>query len=283
MPFARQRLRHEFAVRHVTVRRVSRIVPAIVRVTFSGKDLDGFTSAGPADHVKVFFPDQQSGMLVVPTVTPDGIEPPEHGTPISRDYTPLAFRAAADGNAAELDIDFVLHGDEGPASAWAARATPGDVVAIGGPRGSQLAPEGVGRLILVADETALPAASRWLAAVDPAVPVTALFFVADESVSGYLPAEVAERVDARWLSGSGAGAGGAGGASTVGAALRELGPIGGDTYVFLAGEAGALIPLRRYLRRELGLPAEQVSASGYWKRGVAALDHHAPVDPSDPD
>ncbi len=35
--------------------------------------------------------------------------------------------------------------------------------------------------------------------------------------------------------------------------------------------------------RELALPAEQVSASGHWMRGVAALDHHAPVGPSDRD
>lgn len=277
MPFARQRLRHEFAIRHVIVRRVSRIVPSIVRITFSGTDLDGFTSAGPADHVKVFFPEQQSGILVVPTVTPDGLVPSEQGTPTARDYTPLDFRPRGDEQeAAELDIDFVLHGDEGPASAWAARATPGDVVAIGGPRGSQLAPEGIGRMIVVADETALPAASRWLTAVDPSVPVTALFDVADDSVSSYLPAALADRVDARWLSR-------AGGASTVEAELRGLGPIGDDTFVFLAGEAGALIPLRHYLRRELGLPGEQVVASGYWKRGVVALDHHAPVDPTDPD
>ena len=29
--------------------------------------------------------------------------------------------------------------------------------------------------------------------------------------------------------------------------------------------------------------AEQVSANGYWKRGIVNFDHHAPVDPSDPD
>ena len=38
-----------------------------------------------------------------------------------------------------------------------------------------------------------------------------------------------------------------------------------------------------YLRRELGLPKEQVDAHGYWKKGEANLDHHAPLDPSDPD
>ena len=53
--------------------------------------------------------------------------------------------------------------------------------------------------------------------------------------------------------------------------------------MFLAGEADILVPLRRYLRHELQLPAEQVSASGYWRRGIVNLDHHAPLDPSDPD
>ena len=53
--------------------------------------------------------------------------------------------------------------------------------------------------------------------------------------------------------------------------------------MFAAGEASALTPLRRYLRRELGLSAEQVVMSGYWRAGVVAWDHHAPIDPYDPD
>lgn len=63
-------------------------------------------------------------------------------------------------------------------------------------------------------------------------------------------------------------------------ALRGTEP-GAGTFFFLAGEATSLIPLRRYLRRELGLPKEQVEVHGYWKRGVVALDHHAPLDPND--
>ena len=66
------------------------------------------------------------------------------------------------------------------------------------------------------------------------------------------------------------------------AALRDL-PIAPTAVVFLAGEASDLVPLRRHLRRERSLPASQVDAQGYWKRGVANHDHHAPLDPSDPD
>ncbi len=274
MPLTRERVRHPLVLRHATVAAVSRVVPSIARVTLAGDELDGFASPGPADHIKVFFPDPVTGALAVPAVTDGGIRPPERGEVISRDYTPLAFRPAGDGPA-ELDIDFVLHGDIGPASAWAGRARRGDELAIAGPRGSLLVPEGIGRLVLVADETALPAASRWLDATRGlGIPVDALLGVADDAVERYL-SDVPSRASIHWLHSAGEG--------WIEAALRVLAPFDERTFLFLAGEATALIPLRRYLRRELGLPAERVSVSGYWKHGVAALDHHAPVDPGDPD
>jgi NADPH-dependent ferric siderophore reductase len=225
--------------------------------------------------MKVFFPDPVSGDLLLPAVDAQGLRRPDSaGTIISRDYTPLEFRP----EVGELDLDLVIHGDSGPASAWASRAVPGDELGIGGPRGSRLVPSGIGRLLIVADETALPATRRWLGLLPDGVPITGLFDVADESVAGYFAddPELRVRLDAEWLYRDE-------GAGQLDEALRSLGPIGDDTFVFLAGEATTLAPLRRYLRRELGLPAEQVSANGYWKRGIVNFDHHAPVDPSDPD
>ena len=32
--------------------------------------------------------------------------------------------------------------------------------------------------------------------------------------------------------------------------------------------------IRRWLRRELGLPKPQVIVDGYWRRGIADHDHH---------
>ncbi|HEY8590820.1 MAG TPA: SIP domain-containing protein, partial [Naasia sp.] len=55
------------------------------------------------------------------------------------------------------------------------------------------------------------------------------------------------------------------------------------TYVWAAGEATALLPVRRYLRSHLGLGKDQAKVDGYWRRGVAGLDHHAPLDPDNPD
>ncbi|GAA3626140.1 hypothetical protein GCM10022419_134620 [Nonomuraea rosea] len=49
-------------------------------------------------------------------------------------------------------------------------------------------------------------------------------------------------------------------------------PDGERVYVWLAGEAGQLKPLRRWVRDELGLDKGDYSVTGYWKRGVADYD-----------
>ena len=275
MAFTREHIRHPLVLRRLNVSAVRRVVPNIVRVTLTGPELAGFASAGPSDHLKVFFPDPSNGILTLPEVGPDAIRRGDEGVVISRDYTPRAVRTGSGGQL-ELDLDIVTHGVEGPASAWAELANVDDDLAIAGPRGSRLVPDGVERLIVVADETALPATSRWLDLLPAGVPVTALFHVVDESVESYFDAAAAARMDAEWITH-------ADGHGQLEESLRSLGRIDASTFVFMAGEADILVPLRRYLRHELLLPAEQVSASGYWRRGIVNLDHHAPLDPSDPD
>src|SRR4051812_49431562 len=274
--FTREHIRHPMALRRLRVSGVRRVVPNIVRVTLTGQELAGFASAGPTDHVKVFFPDPSNGILTLPDVGPEGMRRGSEGVVISRDYTPRAVRTGSDGRVVELDLDFVTHGVEGPASAWAELANVDDELGVAGPRGSRLVPEGIERLVVVADETALPATGRWLELLPADVPVTALFYVVDENAEGYFDAAVATRLDAEWITHLD-------GPQQLDESLRSLGRIDAGTFVFLAGEADTLVPLRRYLRHELALPADQVAASGYWRRGIVNLDHHAPLDPSDPD
>lgn len=284
----RDRVRHELVVRHLTVSRRVELTPSMVRITLAGTAadgadaLDGFTSLGPSDHVKVFFPDPATGVVTAPSIATDGVRRPTDGVVISRDYTPRAFRPAAGAAAAELDIDFVLHGSAsdlaggGPASAWAASASAGGQLAIAGPRGSRLAPDACAHAILIADETALPALSRWLELLPASTRITAILDAADESVENYLTAEQRQRTSIEWLYRID-------GPGQLEESVRSLGALGDDAYVWAAGEATTLIPVRRYLRHELGLSSEQLTVEGYWKRGITNLDHHAPIDPTDPD
>ena len=275
--FARERVRHELMVRRLRVIGSETVAAGMQRVTLGGDELAGFVSPGPGDHVKMFFPDPATGVLTVPTPGAQGLRTAEGGgTVIVRDYTPKAVRTGADG--IEVDIDFYIHGDDGPASAWASRVTSGDEAVIAGPRGSLLPPTDLDEAVIVADESALPAAARWLETLGAAgqeVRVTGLFSVADASTSEYLAEFEGAGHDLRWFSGEDREA-------SLAAALKAIQPTDG-TFFFLAGEATSLIPLRRYLRRELELPKEQVEVHGYWKRGVVALDHHAPLDPGDPE
>lgn len=268
--FARETARHRFTARDAIVRRVERVAPVIVRVTVTGPDFADFTSTGPADHVRVFFPDPATGELVAPSPSgpgEDGLVRPDRAS-ISRDFTPLP-RTSPDG--VEVDLDFFVHPDPGPASAWAEAARPGDRLVLVGPRGSKHAPQGLDGLVLICDETALPAASRWVRDVPAGIPIDVIASVGGPGdwVADYLGAGARVHVVEPDASGA--------------AVIAALPPIGDGVFVWAAGEATSLVPVRRHLRRTLGLGPAQAQVSGYWRRGVEAFDHHAPIDPFDPD
>lgn len=249
----RESIRHEGARRrHLHVLERVGLTDSLVRFTFAG-DLEGFASLGPEDHVKAFFPG------------PDGF--------VGRDYTPAEFRPIGASSGPELDIDVVVHGVAGPATAWASRAGRGDGLDIGGPRGSRLAPTGFTNALLIADPSGTPALRRWIRAFAGVTPVHALLFGDDARLVDYL--DDAERMTATPQL-----------ARTGEYDLLEVvrsQDVTTDTFVWAAGEANALIPVRRWLKQEVGLPKESLSLHGYWKSGVAGLDHHAPLDPGDPD
>lgn len=257
----RNRVRNPFKFRHLSVSGVEDLTPEMKRITLTG-DMSDFTSRGPGDHVKIFFPNAE-GVLNAPRVVEGRpVRDPEVEY-ISRDYTPLNWTDTT------IDLDFVIHGDSGPASRWADAAREGDELAMGGPRGSLEAPVGADWWLLIADASALPALGRWLAEAPRDLPVSALVF-GEESLSQYpLP----EAADVEWVLGD----------FDPEPHLRERDLTSGTGFIWAAGEATSLIGARRYLRRELGLPKEQVDVDGYWRRGVSDADHHAPIDPSDPD
>ncbi|GAA3592302.1 siderophore-interacting protein [Klugiella xanthotipulae] len=248
----------------------------LLRVTLRGPELDGFSALGPTDHIKLFLPDPATGVLHAPWITDDGgLQRPDHGVSISRDYTPLNHVPATANGEASIDIDCVLHKNPGPATRWAAQAAPGQEVVVVGPRGSVLAPTATPHVVLIADETALPAVSRWLELLDPETRITAILQGEDESVEDYLTPNQHARAAIEWLYRED-------GPGQVYEAVRSL-TLDDSTYVWAAGEATELIPVRRHLRRELGFELDQMSVQGYWKRGVVNLDHHAPIDESDPE
>ncbi|SDF19242.1 NADPH-dependent ferric siderophore reductase, contains FAD-binding and SIP domains [Blastococcus aurantiacus] len=147
------------------VLRLRRLSPSFLRVTFTGADLDEFGSNGFDQRIKVMLPLPGRGIDDCPT-DPDWYGawralPAERRMPI-RTYTIRAVRS----EQREVDVDFVLHGATGPASAWAESAVIGDEVVLIGPNARFPGPTGgfewhppvdASCLLIAGDETAVPA------------------------------------------------------------------------------------------------------------------------------
>jgi NADPH-dependent ferric siderophore reductase len=236
-----ERVRHETRRRELEVRRVRHLTPQMLRVTLGGEAMQGFVSAAPDDHVKVFFPDNAA-------------------QPIARDYTPRRINL----RALELELDFVLHGD-GPAAQWAASARPGQMLSIGGPRGSFVVADDFDWYLLVGDETALPAIGRRLEELRENTRVRAIVEVADAAEQQVLGSPAV--LELSWLY---RGHAPAGEAAALLAAVRGLTLPPGEGYAWIAGESHMARALREHLVNERGLPKAWVKAAGYWKRGAAA-------------
>ncbi|MBW8480965.1 siderophore-interacting protein [Actinomadura parmotrematis] len=273
MPLTDRRVRiveHPLTPRLTEVRRVERLTPAMVRVTLGGPALDGFHEMAPADHVKLYFAQGDDPVPVPPRIRADSLEDPLPGAPepIMRDYTVRYHRP----DAQELDVDMVLHGD-GPGSSFAAKAAPGDLVGVLGPRGSEIVPYVWDWYLLGCDETGLPALGRWLEALPAGVPAFAFAEVAGPQEEQELRSDA--DVTLTWVHRDGARAGRSG---ALEEAVRGFRPPAGDGYAWFGAEATTLKPIRRFVRNEIGLPKEQADIDGYWKAGVADHDHHDGLD-----
>ncbi len=254
-----QRVRHTLRFRLLTVLRVEQPTPGVRRITLGGEALAGFVSAAHDDHVKLFFPAPGGAVPLLPDVGPDGaIVPPAGGRPIARDYTPRRF------SDTELEIDFVQHGD-GPAATWSAQAKPGDLLGVGGPRGSFVVPDDFDWYLLVGDETALPAIARRLAELPAAAQAIVLAEIPGPEEEQPLPTQA--RLTLHWVH---RGEAEAGDAAPLSAALSALRLPEGEGYAWIAAESDVAKTLRRELLAARPMDKAAIKAAGYWKRGAAA-------------
>lgn len=277
------------------------VTPHLRRITFAGSEIAEMATWSPDQRIKIFFPTDDGRVPNMPDAedwyaTYKSV-PVAERVPM-RTYTIRTLRA----DQAEVDVEFVLHGENGPASRWATHARPGDKVQISAPNrraekiggGFEWKPPADPRhVLLMADETAIPALAGILEqlAARPNPPPCEVF------------AEVADRADAltlptwpglsvHWLIRHEEGDPRPGDL-LVAAVNRARLPAGSDQtiaeletididatvpwelakategafYAWIAGESEAIMSIRRILIKERGIDRSLLNLMGYWRFG----------------
>ena len=183
--------------------------------------------------------------------------------PVGAYYTVRRWRP----ETAELDMLFVLHGIEGAAAAWAARAEEGDPVALWGPRSAFDPPADTDWFLLVADDTGLPAVAAILESLPGGTPVRIVAEVDGEDDQQPLP--FVEGVEVQWCYRHGAPAGTT---TLLVDAVRSMAWPTGNAYAWGGAESRCITAVRRHVRTERGLRPEAVSMTGYWRHALHADD-----------
>lgn len=244
--------------RLLRVERSRDVTPHMRRITLSGEDVARFA---PLDSLHVNLLLQQPGLSAPqwPRVGPDGRILWENARqrPAARKYTVRAV----DRDAGTLDIDFVLHADAGPGSAFAESARPGDQLGLIGPGGGGLVD--ADWYLFAGDETALPAISRMLEHLPATARGMAFIEVADAAEIQPLASEAA--IDVAWLHRNGAAAGTT--PLLVDAVRGARFPEDTRRHVWVGCEFNAFRAIREHVRPERSLKKHEHLIVSYWRRG----------------
>src|SRR5690606_18576262 len=170
----------------LTVKHTKHLSPHYIRITLTGEDVLLFKDAKVGSNNKIFLPAQ-------------GENETHFDSSIRRTYTHRGINL--DKN--EMAIDFVAHGETGPASAWAINAKSGDPLGVAMKvTSSPLYPE-VDWYLLVADATGIPV----IAAILESLPASAkgIAFIEVLNKNEEIPLTTVADIQIRWVHNSSPG------------------------------------------------------------------------------
>lgn len=250
------------------VLRRERVTPSVERVTLGEGDIEAFEPMGYDQWFRLFIPVPGGSLDRVPQKL-DTLSYlrflllTRSHRPVLRNYTVRAFRP--DGpQGPELDVDVVLHGSvaegtAGPAATWAQTCSPGDPVAILDEGTAFRLPAEVGSMLLVADETGLPAVAGILASLPAGMRGTAFVEIPTAQDRQDLPGE--SDVEVVWLARTDPH--GTPGRLAL-AAATEHGLPDEPVYGWVVGEQSLATGVRR-IWVDAGLPKDRLMFCGYWR------------------
>ena len=195
------------------VHSVVRLSPRFVRIELTSPAFTDLGEDGFDTRFKVVFPGRTGELPPIPEATEDWYEtwmsaPDEVRSPM-RTYTIRDI--VRDRDYVRLVVDFVVHDDQqqngghgvGPACRWALAASRGDVVQVVAPHrlteygGTEFDPAGRRHLLLIGDETAVPAIARILEDIGPGF--TGEVFVEVPTSADFLDLRVPPGLEMKWF------------------------------------------------------------------------------------
>ena len=245
---------------HAEVVEAERISPHFVRLTLADDALADWRDLGFDQWFRLAVPTSDHTRFdnLAETFDTAGylryLTLPRATRPVIRNYTVREFRP----EARELDIDFVVHGEDGVAGPWAGSLPLGASVGLID-QGCGFRALDTDWTLLVGDESALPAVVGILRDLPREARGHALIEVPD--LADRQQVEAPDGFDVHWIVRRPDAAIG----RTVLEHLHELPFPGGTVNAFAAGESKLATGARRHLVNDRGVPKSNITFCGYWR------------------
>lgn len=233
------------------------LTPNMVRVTVGGDWIKELSGGIEGAHFKLYLPEAGE------TERAFAVRLSEGPRPTVRTYTIRYIRPGL----GEIDVDFVDHGDTGPASAWARRCRPGDVCGFGGPGPVKLKEFFADTYLVAADMSALPVAAATLEAMPRDATGQAFLEITDPMDQQDIDAP--DGVALTWLIHPDPHEPPRQGLEII----RSLPRLRGVVQTCIAGESSMIRALREEIIVNRRIPKQNAYISGYWKIGLIEDEH----------
>jgi NADPH-dependent ferric siderophore reductase len=197
--------------------------------------------------------------------------PRRNGAGTNRRYTIRSF----DAGRSEVTIDVSLHG-AGPGTDWVRQAKVGDQIDAIGPRGKITPNLEAEWHLFVGDDTGMPGALAMIDAIPATHTVRAIFEVDGPEDEQDTDLPLTSEAEIQWVHRLGRSV--PGDSVPLHQAVVGLELPAGVGHAYVAAESAVVRDLQTLLI-ERGLQPGQISAKGYWRRGLPNADHGEPVRP----
>lgn len=239
----------------LTIKSKTFLSPHYISVVLEGEDLKNFKNAEVGDNNKLLIPSRGTKTVIFPA--PGAAASTQNEAGVMRTYTLRNLNLEKQ----EMTIEFVAHGEDGPASAWAISAEIGDQLGVMMKKKEKKIFQRADWYLFAGDHTALPVISVLLESMqDDAIGEVLIEVQGPEDV---MELKHPAGVNVVWLFNPTPG---------LGSSLPEVFrwakfPSHGTKFLFAAAESQAIIEIQQFLRAQPELSRNDWKAYSYWKLG----------------